>query len=366
MIGERPPGVHTLCCTAPQLVVCAGLDGPPPAWNAARMAQSWKLTLPCTRAEAEAMSEDIGALADLDPAPALITSELEENDPGRWQVEAYFEGKPSRATVKLVQALVPSSAGMAPKLERIAAQDWVTLSQEGLEPVVAGRFHVRNRSDDAVPPGLVPLLIPAGRAFGTGQHETTSGCLAMLDRCRVVGERFASIADIGTGTGVLAFAASKLWPRAWVTASDIDPAAVEVTARNAGINGVTPGQGRGDLALFVAPGVDHPALPARGPYDLMIANILAGPLIELAPSLCALLDEGGTLILAGLLDTQADAVAAAYRNQGLRLVDRIDFARTGGGRWPTLRLRKRPAIGWKRPRRWLSGANGEAPGFGSW
>ena len=156
-----------------------------------------------------------------------------------------------------------------------------------------------------------------------------------------------------------------LWPRAYAIASDIDPAAVEVSAENAAMNGVALGRGRGELLLCAAAGVDHPLLHARAPYDLIVANILAGPLIELAPSLCAVLEDGGTLILAGLLADQAERVTSAYRAQGLRLVDRIDFTRADG-HWPTLRFRKRPAIGWKRPRRWVAGANGEAPGFGSW
>jgi len=327
------------------------------------MTGSWKLTLPCTRAEAEALSEDIGLLADLDPPPALMTSEMEADNPEAWQVDAYFEDKPGKDSIALLQALVPSSAGVKPRLERLPDEDWVTLSQQGLEPVVAGRFHVRNHADDPVPPGYVPLLVPAGRAFGTGQHETTSGCLEMLDRCRGIGERFGNIADVGTGTGLLAFAALHLWPRAYATASDIDPAAVDVTAGNARTNGVALGEGPGRLSLHVAAGVDHPALRVRAPYDLVVANILAGPLIELAPSLCAVLEEGGTLILAGLLSGQADRVIAAYRVQGLRLVDSLA---TGDGQWPVLRFRKRPAIGWKRPRRWKAGANGEAPGFGSW
>ncbi len=330
------------------------------------MTQGWKLTLPCTRAEAEALSDDMGALAELEPPPALMTRELEEDNPGSWQLEAYFETKPSKAVIALVAALVPSSAKRKPALEALPDEDWVTLSQQGLEPVIAGRFHVRNHADDPAPPGLVPLLIPAGRAFGTGQHETTAGCLHMLDRCRTLGERFGNIIDVGTGTGLLAFAALHLWPRARATASDIDPAAVEVTLQNGALNAVRSGAGQGCLSCHVAAGVDHPVLQARAPYDLVIANILAGPLIELAPSICAVLTEGGTLILAGLLDAQAERIITAYRAQGMRLVDRIEAQGLEGGHWPTLRFRKRPAIGWKRPRRWRADANGEAPGFGSW
>ncbi|OYW87846.1 MAG: ribonucleotide-diphosphate reductase subunit beta, partial [Sphingobium sp. 32-64-5] len=203
------------------------------------MTQSWKLTLPCTRAEAEALSEDMSLLADLTPPPVLMTSEMEEDNPEKWQVDAYFEGKPAKATIALLQGMLPGSAGVKPVLEKLPDEDWVTLSQQGLAPIVAGRFHVRNLAQDAVPPGLVPMLIPAGRAFGTGQHDTTAGCLMMLDRCRMLGERFNNVADIGTGTGLLAFAALHLWPRAFATASDIDPDAVEVSAENAAINHVT-------------------------------------------------------------------------------------------------------------------------------
>jgi ribosomal protein L11 methyltransferase len=183
----------------------------------------------------------------------------------------------------------------------------------------------------------------------------------MLDRCRRIGARFGNIADVGTGTGLLAFAALDLWPGAYATASDIDPASVEVTRDNAALNDVPLGTGLGQLTVWQAAGVDHDGIMARAPYDLIIANILAGPLIELAPSLCALLEPGGTMILAGLLKEQSDRVLRAYRQQGMRLAE---FGTSG--QWPTLRLRKRPTIGWKRPRRWSADDIGEAPGFGSW
>lgn len=328
--------------------------------------QSWKLTLPCTRAEAEAIGEDMGALAELNPPPALMTSEVEEDNPACWQIDAYFEGKPSKASIKLLQSMLPSSEDVKPVLEALPDEDWVTMSQQGLEPVVAGRFHVRNHADDPVPDDKIALLVPAGRAFGTGQHDTTGGCLEMMDRCRRLGECYGNIADIGTGTGLLAFAALRLWPRSYGTASDLDPAAVDVTAENATLNSVALGDTIGELALCQAAGVDHPLLQGRAPYDLLVANILAGPLIELAPSLCAVIDDGGTLILAGLLQDQEDGVIAAYRAQGMRLVDSIKASGLEGGQWPTLRFRKRPTIGWQRPRRWKVQANGEAPGFGSW
>ncbi|BBD98585.1 50S ribosomal protein L11 methyltransferase [Sphingobium amiense] len=327
--------------------------------NDAAPAQSWKVTLPCTRAEAEALDGDIAAFALMEHPPVLMTSEAED-DGSVWRLDAYFEGRPGPAAIKLLKTLVPSAAGVKPQVEALPDEDWVTISQQGLEPVTAGRFHVRNIAGDPELPGHVNLLIEAGRAFGTGQHETTAGCLAMLDRMRRVGMRFRNVADIGTGTGLLAFAALTLWPRAHAIASDIDPVAVDISADNARANGVPLGDGPGRLALVTAAGADHVALTGRAPYDLLIANILAGPLIELAPSLCALVEEGGSVVLAGLLNEQADAVIAAYRRQGMRLAERSDR-----GDWPTLHLRKRPAIGWKRPRRIDRAARGEAPGFGS-
>ena len=164
-----------------------------------------------------------------------------------------------------------------------------------------------------------------------------------------------------TAICLLAFAAHHLWPRAYLTASDIDPVSVEVTAENANINNVPLGASQGRLALCVATGTDHPLLRQRAPYDLVIANILAGPLIELAPSLAGILDEGGSLILAGLLDTQIDAVLSAYRIRGFRLQQRRDM-----GDWPCLWLVKRRNYGWQRPLR-ADGRTSQPPGdFGTW
>jgi ribosomal protein L11 methyltransferase len=158
----------------------------------------------------------------------------------------------------------------------------------------------------------------------------------MLDRMKASGLRFDDIADVGTGTGLLAFAARALWPAARSIASDIDPVSIEVTAENAATNAIPLGRSRGQIELVVAPGLAHRRLQARAPYDLLIANILAGPLIELAPVFADAILPGGSLILAGLLDHQAAAVAQAYRRQGMWLAQRADR-----GDWPTLRMVKR-------------------------
>jgi ribosomal protein L11 methyltransferase len=298
---------------------------------------SWKISLPCTKAEAEQLAGDIPSIALLDPQPTLMTSEPDPAQPDAWQLDVYVEGAPDATLIEIVRGLVPSARGQEPVVEHIAEADWVTLSQSGLEPIRAGRFFVHTPANaNHAPAGLIGFTIDAGRAFGTGHHETTTGCLEMLDRLKSAGRRFADIADIGTGTGLLAFAARALWPTANVIASDIDPVSIDVTAENAEVNAVPLGRGRGKVELVVAAGLAHRRLKARAPYDLLIANILAGPLIELAPVFARAILPGGSLILAGLLDTQAEAVAAAYRRQGMWLADRRDR-----GDWPTLRMVRR-------------------------
>lgn len=320
----------------------------------------WLLTLPCLRAEAETADTDSDpVLAALVPPPVLSFIE-EDEDSGQWQVHAYFATRPTARTVAALTRHFPSGAHTTPVINRLDAADWISISQQGLPPVTAGRFHVRHHADEPTSADHVNLLMPASRAFGTGNHETTHGCLERLDRLKMQGHRFGNIADIGTGTGILAFAAARLWPRAHLMASDIDPEAISVVREILAPNAMSEGVGPGEVTLVTAAGADHPAIARRAPYDLMIANILAGPLIALAPSLSPLIADGGSLLLAGLLDDQADAVIAAYRRAGLRLAGRADQ-----GRWPVLHLRKRRYCGWRRPPA-RGAVSGETPGYGSW
>ncbi|MGZ8287309.1 MAG: 50S ribosomal protein L11 methyltransferase [Allosphingosinicella sp.] len=310
------------------------------------MTDSWKVTLPCTKKEAEALKDDISPLAWLDFPPVLMTSEADGARPDEWRLDAYFDSAPTAEMLELLAALAPSAAGAEPAVEKVEDRDWVTLSQQGLEPIRAGRFFVHTPAHrDRAPADAIALEIDAGRAFGTGQHETTAGCLVALSRLKAGGAAVADLVDLGTGTGLLAFAALKLWPAARAAASDNDPVAIEVGGENAAINHVRLGRARGRLELLVADGMEHARLQARAPYDLVIANILAGPLIELAPSVAAAIAPGGRLILAGLLDHQAPAVAAAYRRQGMILSGRVER-----GEWPTLVMRKRRAAPVRRRR----------------
>ncbi|WP_267347329.1 50S ribosomal protein L11 methyltransferase [Sphingomonas sp. GM_Shp_2] len=286
---------------------------------------SWKLTLPCTRAEAEAIdaADDLG----LDAAPVLMTTETVEDDTETWRLDAYFEDEPDTAAIAAVRALVPSASDTAPAIEELGDQDWVTMSQSGLEPLRVGRFFVHTGAHLAeVPEGGRAFLIEAGQAFGTGHHETTSGCLAMLDA--MAGTPVSNAIDVGTGTGLLAFAVRHLWPDAAVMATDIDPMAIIVTRENAQANAIDR------VECIVADGALDDAITAAAPYDLVIANILAGPLVSMAPELAAIAAPDATILLAGLLETQRDDVTAAYAACGCT-VEAVDRR----GDWSVLRLK---------------------------
>lgn len=301
---------------------------------------SWKITAFAPRPVIEAALIAHEDAFDWDPDIVLSGSEIAEDKPEDWRLEAWLPRKPKKADKDAIDALFADGAPPF-VMEQLPEVDWVTQSQQGLEPIRTGRFFVHTPEHEALnEPGVRDLCIPASRAFGTGQHETTAGCLAMLTLMKHSGVVVRNCADIGTGTGLLAFAALDLWPRALATASDIDAVCVPVVEDNAALNGVAMGARAGELTMLVADGMDHPLLAARGPYDLLIANILAGPLIALAPDFAHALVPGGNLLLAGLLKTQEAQVRAACRRAGLRLA-----ARMVNGDWSILWLRKRSAAG---------------------
>ena len=282
--------------------------------------------MPCTRAQAEALPQADETFGD--NPPVLVADEPDPARPDDWLLHAYFEREPNAADLAV---LVRAGSG-EPSVEQLGEADWVTMSQSGLQPIRAGRFFVHTPMYRSRPPGTIPFEIDASLAFGTGQHATTAGCLEALDGLEREGARFASIADIGTGTGLLAFAALALWPAAKCIATDIDPVAVDVARDNAAINNVAVGHGAGQVLLAQADGMDSPLLAARAPFDLIIANILAGPLIELAGDFARALAPGGHVMLAGLLGSQADAVIRACETHGLSPAQR------GAGEWPVLVL----------------------------
>jgi ribosomal protein L11 methyltransferase len=221
-------------------------------------------------------------------------------------------------------------AGREVIVELLPDIDWIKLSQEGLPPVRAGRFFVYGAHDKGkVPPAVVPIRIEAGMAFGTGHHETTALCLtAMSDLSKA--RRFENVLDLGTGTGLLAIGAAKLWKKR-VIASDIDQVAVEIAKENARANGEGP-----LVNAFTADGLVHPALAAAAPYDLLIANILAAPLTFLAPQIARSVTRGSMIILSGLLVWQENLVLSFYRPHDMVL--RRTYRR---GPWSALVLEAR-------------------------
>ncbi len=286
---------------------------------------SWRATIACTRAQGEAigLEDDLFPLSE--SAPVLVADEPDESKPDAWLIHAYFDHQPSPHELDVLAGLGSGN----PRVEQLGEDDWVTMSQRGLEPIRAGRFYVHTPTHPPLD-GAVNFEIDAGLAFGTGQHATTAGCLAALDRLERAGKKFTNLIDVGTGTGLLAFAAMRLWPDATAIATDIDPISIDVTRDNARINKVTLGHGPGELLLAVADGMDDAMLAARAPYDLLIANILAAPLILLAPAFTASVAKGATIVLAGLLNTQTEAVIASYEAYGCTLVD------GGSGEWRIL------------------------------
>ncbi|MCC7394067.1 MAG: 50S ribosomal protein L11 methyltransferase [Sphingomonadaceae bacterium] len=320
---------------------------------------AWQAEFRTHRAAAEAIT-DTDLFGDIADAPILVAHEVDEAQDD-WRITAYFNTKPREPMLRRIARALGRGGSKSPKVHAVADEDWVAKSQSGFPPVEAGRFFIHTRADPpSDQPGVINFEIAASQAFGTGHHATTEGCLHALDRLQRRGARFATVADIGTGTGLLAFAAQRLWPRAKIIASDIDPASVGVAAENARINAIALGQGRGKTRLVVADGTRHAAIAGGAPYDLIIANILAGPLIALAPALATIAAGGSRLILAGLIERQRADVAQAYARHGFR-VDVVQH-----GEWPVLTLTMRTRHGARRKIR-SSGSAGQPPGdFGSW
>ena len=284
-----------------------------------------QLSVSLTKEQAYALVDAVSERDDL----ALTASAHENEETGEWVFEATCDSPPDlEAYAALARDVLGGDVSFS--VEPIDPEvNWVAKSLEGLAPVIAGGFYVYGSHETGIiPEGLTPMKIDAAQAFGTGHHETTTGCLEAIET--LLAERTpARMIDIGTGTGVLAIALAKRL-EAVILATDIDPIAVTTTIDNAVENAV------GDqIDAIEATGLDHPEIAARAPYDLVVANILAGPLVELAPGVGAITQLGGTAILSGILNTQADGVIAAYEAAGFALKDHLKRKD-----WTTLVLEK--------------------------
>ena len=295
----------------------------------------WKLSAFAKKPVVQAALLAHDEIEDWDPELVISGREIAEDRPLEWVLEAWFPRMPGKSERSALAGLFESNPPTI-LAEPLPDEDWLALSQKGVEPISAGPFYIHTPDYEAAP-DAIDFVIPAAQAFGTGQHETTAGCLEMLAHMKASGMVVRKAADIGTGTGLLGFAAMALWPRAQATASDIDGVCAQVVEDNAELNGISIGSGPGEMTMVIAAGMDDPLLEMRGPYDLLIANILAGPLVEMAPAFADAVQSGGSVLLAGLLaGEQEQAVKRAYRRAGFRVT-----AKLVRGDWAILWFRKR-------------------------
>jgi len=292
------------------------------------------MRLTCDEATARVLSDIM--IETLDPTDtAVATFEVpgatEDRCKRHWLVEVYFTVPPDEPGVRaLVASGIGAEAADALAFDIVPARDWVASSLEGLKPVRAGRFLVHgSHGRDAVQANDIGIEIEAALAFGTGHHGSTRGCLLMLAEI-AKRRRPRAILDLGTGSGVLAIAAARLF-HCKVEAGDLDPVSVASARANARLN---------RAGAYVRPvearGVAHGALQKGGPYELVFANILARPLRDLAPAVARLTARGADIVLSGLLDRDVPGVLSAYSMQGMALVRQLHLEG-----WVTLNLRQR-------------------------
>ena len=279
-----------------------------------------------TKVKDRERAEGLGvALEKLNPPPMGVgVFELEDGS-GEWEVGAYFHDKPDEISILVLESAF-GTAGFI--ISEIPETDWVAEVKRELSPVEAGRFFVFGNHDaKKLPKDKVGLLIEASMAFGTGHHGTTKGCLLALNTLIAKGKKIDDVIDIGCGTAVLAMAVAKV-SSSRVIASDVDQVAVEVALANLKANKL-----ENRIVCFQATGFEHTEIKSNAPFDLIFANILKSPLIDLAPSIRKYIKSNGYAIISGILDIQAYEIIEVYRQNKLLVLDRIDI-----DEWVTLTL----------------------------
>ncbi|MET1028096.1 MAG: 50S ribosomal protein L11 methyltransferase [Dongiaceae bacterium] len=272
----------------------------------------WSITLLLPSKPSEGERYELEAA--LEPFGEALSS-FEIDDGKAWKIEVFSEVKPDRSAV--AAALKPLGKFRA-EIAALPAKDWVAESQKGLPSLTAGPFFIHGSHHTGhKPKNRIVFEIDAGMAFGTGRHETTRGCLLALARLAKTGQRFRKPLDVGTGTGILAFGMARLF-EVPVIGGDNDKDSVRIARENAALNGL-----KRQVKIVKSDGYRAAAIRDQAPFDLVCANILANPLIELAPSLAKVLSKNGRVVLSGLLRTQEKAVLAAHEAEGLELDFRL-------------------------------------------
>ena len=279
-----------------------------------------------TKVKDRERAEGLGvALEKLNPPPMGVgVFELEDSS-GEWEVGAYFRDRPDEISILILENAFKAD-GFA--ISEIPETDWVTKVKRELSPVEAGQFFVFGKHDShKLPKDRVGLLIEASMAFGTGHHGTTKGCLLALDKLVSRDKKIDEVIDIGCGTAVLAMAVGKV-SSSRIIASDVDQVAVEVALANLKANNL-----ENRIACIQATGFEDMQIRSNAPFDLVFANLLKPPLLDLAPCIRRYLKSGGHAIISGILDLQAIEIIEVYRQNDLEVQDRIDI-----GEWVTLTL----------------------------
>jgi ribosomal protein L11 methyltransferase len=274
----------------------------------------------------------IGVFLDYADNLSAVSSAFEIEHTNLWEIQFFFEFPPKRSELEISLALLAKACGLPePELEifSLPARDWVADVQRQFQPIMSKRFFVHAESfTDSAPSGLWPICITPGRAFGTGSHPTTYGCLLALEKIAKKHSHIKNVWDVGCGSGILAIAAAHLWRSAQITATDYDKIAISVAKDNAKKNRLA-----NKINFFAAAGLRNPEKHRQEKYQIIVANILAAPLMKMASTLCLRLQAGGFMILSGLLMEQAELVLHLYQAQGLRLIKIQAF-----GEWAVLLL----------------------------
>ena len=282
----------------------------------------WRITFTTNTRLAPACAEALEAFCP-------TVSWIDSDEDGLVEVEGICEEEPDQTTVMQSLTAVAGSELPPVTIEPLPDTDWLTLSYQSFPPKSLGRFWIYGcHITEAPPEGAWPLQIDAATAFGSGEHPTTAGCLHAIETLEKT-HQFKNILDMGTGSGILAIAATRAWT-GQITAIDIDPESIRVTRTHAEANGV-----ESRIALQAGDGFAAPLSVQNAPYDLLLANILAGPLCEMAPAGAAQVQSGGFIVLAGLLATQAPMVIDAWAAQGCTVTTSETI-----GEWTILTLQK--------------------------